>query len=131
MDRYVRKITMATAKSTTRRGFLSTLARGVVGAGLGAGFLFGGQRFALANNCTTEPFSSCPGLSDPCPLGDLYGCSNIVTCTGCSSGDCPSGYSTMSSWSCCCGGATYRCKTCSSSGTNPPDCKCMAHTGYC
>jgi hypothetical protein len=119
MDRWVRNVTMATAKASSRRGFLASMARGLVGAGLGASFLFGGQRFAFANSCTTLTVG--PGCgTNPCPSGDGDGCSfSSSECAfyGLSCGAsaaCPSGCNEDAHWSCCCNHAVYHCRDCSS-----------------
>lgn len=125
MDRLVRKLSMAVATKTTRRGFIAQMVRGAVGAGLGAGFLFGGSRFALADaNCTNkgptvEGNSGCNG-STACPGGDANGCRGFdpLYCSDCEGNSCGGeNYQAFGHWTCCCSKKLTTCLDCGAGGT--------------
>jgi len=132
MDRLVRTISMATARASTRRGFMSDLARGLITGGLGASFLFGGRRFAFADNCTTLSPGNCNG---DCTQGiDGYGCYSYTSLcgSGCNAGgsgcNTDAGFCDVYSWTCCCGGRRTRCATCKHPSTGQY-CECRGYTG--
>jgi len=110
-----RRLSMVTAKASTRRGFLSSAARGLVAAGLGVGFLLGSERLAYALNCvhcgSGCGATGCPGLNGPC--------ANCPT----SPVECPATYRYIGCNTCCCSGYQYRCTLCSVNGFIV-DCTC-------
>jgi hypothetical protein len=115
MDGLIRRLSVAIARKTTRRDFLSSAARGAVGVGFGAAALFGAQRYALATpNCTglggrgggCSP-NSCLGGPNPDPNNP---CPNNNYCAACTDGSgnpvstlkCPAGTTFNRQWACCC-----------------------------
>ena len=130
MDRMIRKLSMSLARSTTRRDFMSQLARGIVGAGMGAAFFFGGQRLAYASHCVHigGTCGSCSGSSY-----DENGC--ITGISYCSTGNCNSeGLCTgnypwqIAQWTCCCNNNLSTCRDCSANPQGPIACMCLSYT---
>jgi hypothetical protein len=132
MDKLVRKVSMGLAKSTTRRGFMSRMARGVVGIGLGASYLFGGNRYAFADaDCKFGSKDNCGG--DCTGSGDKNGCYGLPYCTGegktCgSNGECPTGMEYKGGWTCCCGPTgSKKQHTCNDCGPSDGGRVCICH----
>lgn len=142
LDQIFERVATNTARSTTRRGFLSGTARAMVGAGLGTAFFFGNQRHAFADagcSLSTDPDdpNSCGATSDGggtdyCANGDGNGCTTVragydyYLCEVYESSEdppppspnCPEGMTTEGVWICCCNGRRSRCQDCyTSTGT--------------
>lgn len=116
MNGLVRRASVAAAKTTTRRGFLARSVRGLIGAGLGLGFLLGAQNFAYA----------CFGCNDSsCGTSGLCG----QNCPGCGAGGaCPALYTATGQCRCSCGSAEYYCCTiCAAGGSD----QCVCPAGRC
>lgn len=126
MNGLLKRVSMATVKSTTRRGFLSSAARRLVGVGLGAAFLLGGQQLAWAS--CVQCAGNCNGN---CGDGN---CGSYPRCSSCPSAYpyCPSGYNYVGCNSCCCGGELYRCDLCSTgtTGCSAVGCACFHDLGF-
>jgi len=125
MDRFTRKLSMSLARQTTRRDFLSGLARGAVGLGMGAAMLFGGQRAAFANSGCTDMEDTCGELCNinkpyypgtVCVQTDMKLCSDPTIgerCGTTTDSPCPNGRRVKKYWKCCCApdgvGYCYQC----------------------
>jgi hypothetical protein len=125
---------MAVARTSTRRDFLSMLARGIVGAGFGAGVLFGGRRHAFADaTCRTVKLRGrC--LTNDCENGDANGCLGSSYCATCPAPDdnrkCSPGYKfDGGTWTCCCSGMLTTCIDCVDPTGRP--CLCRKPGGPC
>jgi len=132
MDRMVRKLSMQTARTVDRRGFLSKIVRGMVGIGLGAGFVLGSSGYAWAD-------ASCKAVGTPnagttvacnaqtaCTGGDAYGCKGFDPCPICATGgncadNTPKAHGL---WVCCCANHLTSCQDCGPAAGNKPTCIC-------
>ena len=129
MDRLVKKASTAFAAKTGRREFLSGTLRGIAALGIAALGVWGGA--AYASNCTgvTEDGSStCNRVT--CTLYNSPGCAfgpAHSACIGCGDhGACPTGYTNVGWWTCCCGGNQLTtCNRCSLSGNPSSYCYCV------
>jgi hypothetical protein len=135
MDRLVQRASIAMARTSSRRDFLSGMARLFVGAGFGASFLFGGRRHAFADkNCTgifgagTPGHKACDATVD-CRDGDHNGCNILDYCKPGKGGKCPKpeepgrcppGRTATGEWVCCCHKKLSFCTDCElPGGPNP------------
>jgi len=119
MTEVTKRVSKVLAHYLSRRDFLSTLLRGGESIGIGAGLLYGTILPARADgNCYGVAWdeisgSTCGGLQE-CVDGDSVGCRTAPTpdCLGCQNDGltCPSGYTDMGWWTCCCNG--NRLSTC-------------------
>jgi hypothetical protein len=143
MDRMVQRLSMMMARSTTRRGLLSRVARATVGVGLGAGFIFGGSRYAFAAPpCSAGSDNGCAGGTSWCTgSGDVNGCyfgDPVDYCGDCAhdaqgniTGCGNNGNSEdAGSWSCCCNGEMSECTDCGLPGQGA-QCVCNSKRGSC
>ncbi len=148
MERFLRKLSLSLARSTSRRDFLAGLARGAIGLGLGAAAFLGGERMVRAApiNCM-DMYKTC-GTTNPCGRDTTDYSSGVCidnaplcgalptpeTCGTTSFSPCPAGRTESSRWVCCCNPVDYIgdkmiCVICRRDGvasckcalTNPPD----------
>lgn len=148
-DQIIRKLSMQAARFTTRRDFLGKVGRGVVGVGLGAGFLFGADRYAWAvnSNCsanrTWNSQSGC-NAQDACVNGDTKGCHGFTgdpnTANYCPTSDCNQSSNGCQGehplkygyWTCCCESGGNKkismCVDCGPGGSSSPNCICQFNT---
>lgn len=152
MDRFMYKLSVAVAKTSTRRQFLSRLTRGMVGAGLGASMLFGSSQYAFADaNCKfhSTPDNGggpCNGktrcgdkdANDPKKPGtpsDANGCGGLPYCAPAECDltvtppKCKAPLTDAGYWVCCCKSKLSYCRDCIETGSLK--CICQKTVGRC
>jgi hypothetical protein len=141
MDDLIRSVSIAMARSSSRRDFLSKVVRTVVGVGIGVGAIFGGSRMGYADQtCTSDAGVNCAASN--CQGGNSFGCTLTDECNACMKNangfviGCYPGRNggpggAAQYWSCCCNHQHTACFDCHKSGSNHQLCQCVKHVpGY-
>lgn len=151
-DEIIRKLSVGAARLTSRRDFLGRVGRGIIGVGLGAGFLLGADRYAWAlnSNCSANRTWNSQGGCDAdnaCINGDSRGChgfdptgdmnkANYCPQTSCDTTNegCQGDHSIRYGyWTCCCqkNGVKRisKCVDCGPGAGTKPNCVCVFNTG--
>ena len=106
MDRMIRNLSMKLARATTRRDFLSGMAKRLVGLGFGAGFLYGARvSYAYSCDCNVSPpCNAYPLVNRPCGISG-----SCVGAPGCTLNQ---------TTGCCCTNTNknYTCQWCTCNG---------------
>lgn len=138
MDKFVRRLSVGLARTSSRRSFLGGAVKGAVTAGIGAIAFFAGERPSFALDCDAIAGENYDCLAPGTSCGSLLstngdGCSRLFSYCDNSAGTyaCPPGYNATGSWVCCCDGHRSRCTDCSLSSNTSQLCIQQGNGGPC